>query len=129
MELIQLKYFKTVASIGKISEAAEALFISPSALSTSISRLEKELGVKLFDRTNNRILLNQQGQTFLKYVNQVFASLEAAKTELRQNALLQGHHVSLTSVLSTQWVDLITAFTQSNPQFTPECIIRVCAII
>ena len=118
MELIQLKYFKTVASIVKISEAAEALFISPSALSTSISRLEKELGVKLFDRTNNRILLNQQGQTFLKYVNQVFAALEAAKTELRQNALLQGHHVSLTSVLSTQWVDLITAFTQSNPQFT-----------
>ena len=45
MELQQLKYFKTVATIGKISDAAEALFISAPALSTSISRLEKELGI------------------------------------------------------------------------------------
>ena len=43
MELIQLKYFKTVAQTGKISDAAQALFISAPALSTSISRLEKEL--------------------------------------------------------------------------------------
>ena len=45
MELMQLKYFKTVAEIGKISDAAQALFISAPALSTSISRLEKELGI------------------------------------------------------------------------------------
>ena len=42
MELLQLKYFKTVAEIEKISAAAEALYISAPALSTSISRLEKE---------------------------------------------------------------------------------------
>ncbi len=45
-----------MAHIGKISEAAEALFVSAPALSTSISRLEKELGMHLFDRTNNRII-------------------------------------------------------------------------
>ena len=70
MELQQLKYFKTVAAIGKISEAAEALFISAPALSTSISRLEKELGVQLFDRYAKRIALNAQGEIFLRYVNQ-----------------------------------------------------------
>lgn len=69
MELLQLKYFKTVAEIGKISDAAQALFISAPALSTSVSRLEKELGVKLFDRTNNRVILNRQGEIFLRYVN------------------------------------------------------------
>ena len=73
MELQQLKYFKTVASLGKISDAAEVLFISAPALSTSIARLEKELGMKLFDRASNRITLNAQGQIFLKYVNQIFA--------------------------------------------------------
>ena len=66
MELQQLKYFKAVAEVGKISDAAESLFISAPALSTSISRLEKELGVQLFDRTNNKISLNIQGQIFLK---------------------------------------------------------------
>ena len=39
MELLQLKYFKTVAELGKISDAAQVLFISAPALSTSISRL------------------------------------------------------------------------------------------
>ena len=118
MELQQLKYFKTVASIGKISDAAEALFISAPALSTSISRLEKELGVKLFDRSSNRITLNTQGQIFLKYVNQVFSELESAKRELRQNALHQGPHLSLVSVNSLMWVNLIASFTAEFSQYT-----------
>lgn len=69
MELLQLKYFKTVAELGKISEAAKALYISTPALSTSISRLEKELGVQLFDRFAKRIELNSQGELFLRYAN------------------------------------------------------------
>ena len=121
MELLQLKYFKTVAEIGKISDAAQALFISAPALSTSISRLEKELGVQLFNRTNNKIILNQQGQRFLRYVNQIFTNLDCAKTELRQSVMLQGQHVSIASVASTQWVDMITAFSQEYPHFSLLC--------
>ena len=121
MELIQLKYFKTVAQTGKISEAAQSLFISAPALSTSISRLEKELGVPLFDRTGNRISLNAQGQIFLRYVNQIFSNLDCAKTELKQSLMQQGQHISIASVASTQWVDLITAFSQENPHFTLSC--------
>lgn len=118
MELQQLKYFKTVAETGKLSDAAESLFISAPALSTSISRLEKELEAKLFDRTNNRLILNQQGQIFLRYVNQVFTTLDSAKTELRQNMLLQGQHTSVASISSIFWGNLITAFSLENPQFT-----------
>lgn len=121
MELQQLKYFKTVAEMEKISDAARALFISSPALSTSISRLEKELGVQLFDRTNNRIILNQQGQILLRYVNQVFSTLDTAKTELRQSMLLQGKHASVACVASTQWVDMITAFSQEHPGFSLLC--------
>lgn len=121
MELIQLKYFKTVAQTGKISEAAQSLFISAPALSTSISRLEKELGIALFDRTGNKIALNPQGQIFLRYVNQIFSNLECAKTELKQSLMHQGKHISIASVASTQWVDLITAFSQENPHFTLSC--------
>ena len=121
MELLQLKYFKTVAEIGKISEAAQSLFISAPALSTSISRLEKELGIRLFERTNNRILLNRQGQIFLRYVNQIFASLDCARAELHQSMLHQGQNVSVACAASTQWVDMITAFTQEHPHFTLSC--------
>ena len=121
MELIQLKYFKTVAAMGKLSDAAQALFVSAPALSISISRLEKELGVSLFDRAQNRITLNQQGQIFLKYVSQVFDSLETAKTELRQSITAQGQHVSVAFIVSTQWVRMLTAFSEEHPNFTLSC--------
>lgn len=129
MELQQLKYFKVVAQVGKISEAAQSLFISAPALSTSISRLEKELGVTLFDRTNNRILLNQQGQIFLRYVNQIFSNIECAKTELKQSMLQQGNHIYLACVSTTPWTDLITAFSHEHPQFTLSCTSIRCSDI
>ena len=118
MELQQLKYFKTVAEIGKISEAAEALFISAPALSTSISRLEKELGVQLFDRTNNRIILNTQGEIFLRHTNHIFEALSDAKKELQESLLQEGPHLSIVSVNTAMWVNLITAFLSENPQYT-----------
>lgn len=121
MELLQLKYFKTVADIGKITAAAEQLFISPPALSTSISRLEKELGMPLFDRTNNRIVLNRQGHIFLRYVNQIFSSLEYAQLELQQSITPQNPHVSIACIASSQWVNLVTAFSQEHPHFTLSC--------
>lgn len=117
MELQQFKYFKAVADTGKISEAAEKLFVSAPALSTSISRLEKELGMQLFDRTNNRILLNKQGEILLKHVNQIFDTLESAKQELRQSILQQDPHISIASVNTAMWVNLITAFMSEFPQY------------
>ncbi len=121
MELLQLKYFKTVAEIGKISDAARTLFISAPALSTSIARLEKELGVQLFDRASNRVTLNQQGQIMLRYVNQVFASIDCARTEIQQSLLSPQKHVRIASMATIQLVDLITAFSEEYPGFTLQC--------
>ncbi len=121
MELLQLKYFKTVAEIEKISAAAEALYISAPALSTSISRLEKELGVQLFDRYAKRIALNAQGEIFLRYVNQMFDALECGKKELLQNAVEQKKHIRIATTTSNLWMDLITEFSQACPQYTLSC--------
>lgn len=121
MELMQLKYFKTVARTGKISAAAQELFLSAPALSTSISRLEKELGTPLFDRTGNRINLNAQGEIFLRHVNEVFDSLDRAKTELHHSLLRQQQHIWLANTGSNQWMELITAFSQEYPQYTLTC--------
>lgn len=121
MELMQLNYFKTVARTGKISAAAQELFLSPPALSTSISRLEKELGMPLFDRTGNRIVLNAQGEIFLRHVNEVFDSLDRAKAELRHSLRRQQQHIWLANTGSNQWVELITAFSQEHPQYTVTC--------
>ncbi len=115
MELSQLRYFKAVAEQGKISAAAESLFISAPALSASIARLETELGMPLFHRTNNRITLNREGEIFLRYVNQVFNSLECARSELRQSLQQQEQVVGIATLTSNPWVDLLTDFYQMHP--------------
>ena len=78
MKLSQLQYFKTVAETGKISLAAKKLYVSAPALSIAIANLESELGVKLFDRSNNQIRLNEQGKVYLGYVNKILADLSQA---------------------------------------------------
>ncbi len=115
MELTQLHYFRTVAETGKISQAAEKLFLSAPALSASIARLEKELGTRLFDRSNNRITLNHQGQIFLRYVQQVFSALDCAKVELRQSTILQEQCVGVATLWSNLWAQMMTDFYQAHP--------------
>ncbi len=76
MELNHLRYFREVARMENISQAAKALFITQPALSATIKRLEAELGFELFTRSGNRIKLTEAGQYFLSYVNTVFSLLD-----------------------------------------------------
>lgn len=91
MNLTQLHYFKAVAETGRISLAAKELFVSAPAVSIAIANLENELGKKLFDRSNNKIVLNEQGRLFLVRVNQILDDLNSAK-----EAVLAEHSVEIT---------------------------------
>lgn len=64
MLLRQIKYFQTVVEKGSFTEAAEACYISQSAISQQIQSLEKEIGVKLFERKNRRFTLTPAGEHF-----------------------------------------------------------------
>lgn len=83
MELLQLKYFRTVAYTEHISKAAEQLNIAQPSLSLTIKRLEDELGTSLFLRKGRNIELSPSGKILLKHVNKIFTELENAKTEIR----------------------------------------------
>ena len=69
MDEHQLKYFQTLSSICSFTRAADELSLSQSALSRSISRLEEELGVPLFERKSRGIILNRYGKIFLKHAD------------------------------------------------------------
>lgn len=63
MDYTQLLYFKTVAKLGNVTEASKELYVTQPNISRAISRLEKELGVRIFDRVGgNRIELNRSGE-------------------------------------------------------------------
>ena len=61
-ELYQLEQLLAVSECGTLSQAAEQLHLSQSALSRSMQRLEAELQVPLFTRQKNRIELNECGR-------------------------------------------------------------------
>jgi len=118
MELQQLKYFKTVAECGQINKAAAKLYISSPALSVSISRLEKELGAQLFDRTNNRITLNKQGEIFLEYVEQVFKSLDNAKKDVKKSLQTDKHNIKIAISASNLWLKMLSEYLATHPNVT-----------
>ena len=82
MELKQLRYFKTAAEFQHITKAANALDINQPVLSRSLSALEEELGVELFEHVGRGIKLNQNGIYFYKRVCEIFAILENACEDL-----------------------------------------------
>ena len=86
MELSQLRYFMAVAELGNMSKAAQALFVSQPNLSTSISRLEEEVGVPLFDRRRGKIVLNQNGELLLESVKRAVNTLDAGVPVLAMHA-------------------------------------------
>jgi DNA-binding transcriptional LysR family regulator len=66
MDLRHVRTFVTVAELGTVSKAALHLRIAQPALSRQISDLEKELGLKLFDRVGRRLLLTGEGEQLLR---------------------------------------------------------------
>lgn len=77
MDLLQLQYFCTIAQYENITRAAKALFVSQPNLSTSLSRLEDDLCVKLFERRRGKVSLTENGQLFLSYAERVLNELNA----------------------------------------------------
>ncbi len=118
MDINQLKYFKTVAEAGKISVAAQLLFVSPSAISASISALEQELGVKLFDHSKNRLSLNRQGRIFLQYADHLLESISDARGDLAESLAEEEKSVVVGTTSIGIFSDLLAGFVKAHPEIT-----------
>ena len=67
-----LRYFWAVAHEGSLTRAAERLFVSQSAVSVQIKKLEQQLGHALFERQGRGLLLTEAGSIALEYADAVF---------------------------------------------------------
>lgn len=96
MELTQLKYFLTTANCGQITRAAEMLHVSQSAVSTAISRLEKELSVDLFCKSGRNIRLTDNGARFAALITPAVAQLDFARDEMLAVTRVEAHAILLS---------------------------------
>lgn len=117
MELLQLRYFATVARTLNISQAAKHHLIPQPAMSKTISKLEKELGVALFDRYKNRLTLTNEGKIFYEAVSQSLNAMDLAVQQISSaEAPLQGELKILVLQHRETLVDCIMAFKKQYPQ-------------
>lgn len=115
MELLQLQYFRTVARLEHMTKAAEELRIAQPALSMTISRLEKDLGVPLFDRRGRTIRLNQFGKAFLKKTDIALHALEEGRREVADLAGLERGSIYLVTSTLERFSEPLAAFRAIHP--------------
>ena len=91
------KVFKEVAEAGNITAAAQALFISQSAVSQSIKQLESELQTRLFARNSRGVSLTAEGKMLYEYVRSAIGLLETGEAKLSQTHELQMGHLTIAA--------------------------------
>lgn len=108
MEILQLRYFYLSAKNENFSTTAKIFGVPTTAVSSSVRRLEEELGCKLFDRTHNRIMLNTKGRRFQQALCTIFTELDKAVEDISTEytdkreikVLVRGMRREVTNLLS-----------------------------
>ncbi len=85
MRISSLKYFFEVANLKSISKVSNDLHISQPALSHQLSKLEKDLGVKLFERSNRGVELTEKGKILYNYAKDILSLHSNLINEIEEN--------------------------------------------
>ena len=106
MEILQLRYFCDAAELENFSKVAEKNYVPQPSISKTISKLEQELGVKLFDRKGKRISLNANGKSFYEKINAALTNIDEGinhfKTPLQSN-------ISIYIQAGNRFISMLTA--------------------
>ncbi|VCW31561.1 HTH-type transcriptional regulator TdfR [Klebsiella pneumoniae] len=63
MEIRQLEYFISASALGNLTKVAERHYVSQPNITVAIKKLESELGVNLFERRKNKLVLTEEGNS------------------------------------------------------------------
>lgn len=98
--------FETAARLSSFTRAAGELGVTQTAISHQIRTLENDLGITLFRRSPQRVALTEEGQRWSAELTPIFKRLRSVNAELRQPALAERPHVSVSLVpsLGSRWL-------------------------
>ncbi len=116
MTLRGLRIFVTVVKTGKMSAAANELYIAQPTISQTINELEREYGVELFDRLNKKLFLTREGEVFYEYANKILALSQEMDENIKNMTMNKTIHLGATiTVGKCVLVDIIKRFEKSFP--------------
>jgi DNA-binding transcriptional LysR family regulator len=124
LDVKRLRVLGEVARRGSFSAAAEALYLSQSAVSQQVATLEREVGMPLLERTRNGPKLNEAGKTLVRHAEAALARLEEAEHELKAIAGLEGGELRIASFASASATLLTEALGQFKGRY-PEVQLTV----
>lgn len=91
MELQQLRYVLLLSEELNFHRAARAAHVTQPTLSQQVAKLEKELGVYLFERGTKSIRITKEGEAFLPYIRLLFENLKQGVQEIKkEKGVLEG---------------------------------------
>jgi LysR family transcriptional regulator, glycine cleavage system transcriptional activator len=116
--LNSLKAFEASARRKSITEAANELAVTQSAISKQIKTLEEYLGLKLFERKYQRIALTKQAEIYLPSIQAAFETIEQATNHLLGHSnKTENLRLNLLPSLSNRWlIPMLNDFKKSHPK-------------
>ncbi|HMM22293.1 MAG TPA: LysR family transcriptional regulator [Selenomonadales bacterium] len=120
MELRQLEYFQFAARLSSITKAAARLHVAQPSVTVAIHRLEEELGVTLFDRSQKQISLTAEGRAFAVRAEDILNRVRDAVAEMNDYRLLQKGSIKIgipPMIGAFLFPHIIARFQKAYPHF------------
>jgi LysR family hydrogen peroxide-inducible transcriptional activator len=119
MTFVQLEYVIAVASYQHFAKAAEHCYVTQPTLSMQIHKLEKELGIKIFDRSKQPVVATEAGKQVIEQARRIIAerNVLAEKVQSFKGVLTGELKVGIIPTLAPYLLPLfITRFTKKYPE-------------
>ena len=113
----QLRVFTEVAQHGSMARAAEALHLTPPAVSMQIKELEAQVGLPLFDRAGRKVSLSTAGEYFLVHTRRMLAALKDADDAMARLKRLEHGLLTIGLVSTAKYFvpQLLARFHEEHP--------------
>ena len=120
MTLQQLKYILAISETGSMNKAAEQLYVSQPSLTSSVQELEKEIGIKIFNRSGRGVTLTSDGVEFIQYARQVVGQFDIlAEKYINKGSIKKKFGVSAQhySFAVKAFVEMVKKFDTAKYEF------------
>ncbi len=113
----QLRVFIEVAQNGSMARAAEALHLTPPAVSMQIKELEGQVGLPLFDRSGRNVSLSTAGEYFVVHARRLLAALKEADDAMARLKKLEHGLLTIGLVSTAKYFvpHLLARFREEHP--------------